>query len=54
MMIPNGFPKKAPFIRIVKPGKEYVVEKFYMPLKSPTDENSYILNERLKAIKNWN
>ena len=53
MMIPNGFPKKPPYVRIIKPGNEYTVDKYYQTLKSPTDPNSFILNEKLKTVKKW-
>ena len=53
MMIPSGFPKKAPYVRVIKPGNEYIVDKFYQSIKSPTDPNSFILNEKLKTIKKW-
>ena len=53
IMIPNGFPKKAPYIRIIKPSNDFNVDPFYKTLQSPTDPNSYILNEKLKQIKKW-
>ena len=37
IMIPNGFPKRPPYIRIVKPAKQSMVHNLYQSLKSPTD-----------------
>lgn len=52
-MIPPAFPKKSPYIRIVKDRNDFQVDPFYRSLRSPTDQNSYILNEKLNHIKNW-
>ena len=43
-MIPNGFPKKAPYVRIINRNPDFIVDDFYKPLQSPNDQKSYILN----------
>ena len=53
MMIPNGFPRKPPYVRIVNHKSEYVVDSFYKDLRSPTDPKSFILNEKLQNVRNW-
>lgn len=53
MMIPNAFPKKPPYVRIVNHKEEYIVDSFYKSLRSPTDPKSFILNEKLKTVKTW-
>jgi hypothetical protein len=52
-MIPANFPAKAPYFRIINRNPSFVVDDFYRPLRSPSDQNSYILNERLNEIKTW-
>lgn len=44
MMIPNGFPKKAPYVRIINKNSEFIVDSFYVSVQSPSDTKSYILN----------
>ena len=53
MMIPNGFPRKPPYVRIVNHKSEYIVDSFYKELRSPTDPKSFILNEKLQNVRNW-
>lgn len=53
MMLPNGFPKKAPYVRIINRNAEYNVNDYYKNLVSPTDSKSFILNSKLNEIKNW-
>lgn len=53
MMIPAAFPKKPPFVRIINQSSEYTVSNFYKSLQSPTDPRSFILNEKLTQIRNW-
>jgi hypothetical protein len=43
-MIPSGFPMKAPYVRIINRNPDFKVDDFYVSLRSPTDQNSYILN----------
>ncbi len=43
-MIPNDFPKKAPYVRIINRNPEFKVDDFYLSLQSPSDPKSYILN----------
>lgn len=52
-MLPPTFPKKPPYVRIVNKNPGLVVDKFYLPLRSPTDPNSYILNEKLTQCRTW-
>lgn len=52
-MLPPTFPKKPPYVRIVNKNHGLVVDKFYLPLRSPTDPNSYILNEKLTQCRTW-
>lgn len=54
IMIPNGFPKMAPYVRIVNPSGSFFVHPFYQDCRSKTDPNSYLLNQKLHQIKNWN
>lgn len=54
MMLPNGFPKKPPYVRIINRNTEYMVDPLYKNLRSPTDPKSFILNERLSEVKKWN
>lgn len=54
MMLPNGFPKKSPYIRIINHNAEYNVDQFYKDCQSPTDTKSFILNSKLNEIKTWN
>lgn len=44
MMLPVNFPKKPPYVRIVNKDPSNIVHNFYIPLRSPTDPNSFILN----------
>ena len=53
MMIPANFPIKPPYVRIINRNPEFVVDDYYRPLQSPSDQKSYILNERLNEIKTW-
>jgi hypothetical protein len=53
MMLPPTFPKKPPYARIVNKNPGLIVDKFYLPLRSPTDPNSYILNEKLTQCRTW-
>jgi hypothetical protein len=53
MMIPYGFPQKAPYVRIINRNSEFIVDDFYKSLQSPNDPKSYILNEKLNEIKYW-
>jgi hypothetical protein len=53
MMIPNAFPKKPPYVRIIN-RNDYMVDPLYKNLRSPTDPKSYILNELLNEVKRWN
>lgn len=53
MMIPAGFPQKPPYVRIINRNPDFIVDDFYRPLQSPSDNKSYILNERLNEIKYW-
>lgn len=53
MMIPAGFPKKAPYVRIINRNPDFIVDDFYKTLQSPNDAKSYILNERLNEVKYW-
>lgn len=46
-MIPNEFPKKPPYVRIINRNPDFKVDDFYLPLKSPNDPKSYILNQKL-------
>lgn len=43
-MIPSGFPKKPPYVRIINRNTEYIVDDFYKSVQSPSDQKSYILN----------
>jgi hypothetical protein len=52
-MIPNGFPKKPPYVRIINRNIEYIVDEFYKSVQSPSDQKSYILNEKLNEVKYW-
>lgn len=54
MMIPYGFPNKSPYVRIINRNTEFNVDPFYKNLRSPTDPKSFILNEVLSDIANWN
>jgi len=47
MMIPANFPQKAPYVRIINRNPDFIVDDFYRPLQSPSDQKSYILNEKL-------
>lgn len=53
MMLPQGFPKQPPFIRIVNRNAEYNVDSFYKDCRSPTDPKSFLLNSKLTEIMNW-
>lgn len=53
MMLPNGFPHKPPYVRIINRNAEYIVDPFYKSLRSPTDPKSFILNEKLSEVKKW-
>ena len=53
LMIPNGFPKKSPYVRIINRNTDYTVDSFYQDVRSPTDPKSFILNEKLNEIKHW-
>lgn len=53
MMLPSGYPKKAPYVRIINRNAEYNVDNFYKDLKSPTDPKSFILNSKLNEISKW-
>lgn len=53
MMIPANFPQKPPYVRIINRNPDFIVDDFYQPLQSPSDNKSYILNERLNEIKFW-
>ncbi len=53
MMLPPNFPKKPPYVRIINQSSEFRVDPFYQNLRSPTDPNSYILNEKLTQTKKW-
>lgn len=53
MMLPVNFPKKPPYVRIVNQNSEYRVQPFYRNLQSPTDPKSYILNQKLTQVRNW-
>jgi hypothetical protein len=53
MMLPNDYPRTAPFVRIVNRNPDYVVDPFYQSLKSKTDPSSYVLNEKLNSVKGW-
>ena len=53
-MIPSGFPRKPPYVRIINHKEEYIVDDFYKSLRSPTDPKSFILNEKLNSVKGWN
>ena len=53
MMVPAGFPKKPPYVRIINRNPDFIVDDFYKPLQSPNDPKSYILNERLNEVKYW-
>ena len=53
MMLPNGFPKKCPYVRIVNRNAEFNVDNFYKDCRSPTDPKSFILNDKLNEIKYW-
>ena len=44
MMLPNDFPKSAPFVRIVNRNPDYKVDPFYQTLQSKSDPSSYVLN----------
>lgn len=52
-MIPANFPQKPPYVRIINRNPDFIVDDFYQPLQSPSDNKSYILNERLNEIKFW-
>lgn len=52
-MLPNGFPNKAPYVRIINRSTEFHVDDFYKDVRSPTDPKSFILNEKLAEIKSW-
>jgi hypothetical protein len=47
MMLPNGFPKKSPYVRIINHNLDYNVDPLYKELQSPTDAKSFILNSKL-------
>lgn len=47
MMLPNGYPKKAPYVRIVNRNHDFIVDDFYKHVQSPSDPKSYILNDKL-------
>lgn len=54
-MYPASFPKQAPYLRIINPNPaEYAATNHYVALQSKTDNSSFILNERLEAVKKWN
>lgn len=53
MMIPAQFPQRPPYVRIVNRNPDFIVDDFYRPLQSPSDTKSYILNERLNEVRNW-
>lgn len=53
MMIPANFPVKPPYVRIINRNPDFIVDDFYRALQSPSDQKSYILNERLNEIKTW-
>lgn len=53
MMLPNSFPKKPPYVRIINRNSEYMVDHHYKNLRSPTDPKSFILNEKLTSVKGW-
>lgn len=53
MMIPANFPQKPPYVRIVNRNPDFIVDDFYRPLQSPSDNKSFILNERLNEVKQW-
>lgn len=53
MMLPPTFPKKPPYVRIINQSPDFKVDSFYLSLRSPTDPNSYILNEKLTQTKKW-
>lgn len=53
MMLPANYPKKPPFVRIVNKNPASIVNKFYLSLRSPTDPNSFILNEKLTQCRSW-
>jgi hypothetical protein len=44
MMMPNDYPRSAPYVRIVNRNPEYLVDPFYQSLQSKSDKSSYILN----------
>jgi len=52
-MIPNIFPKKAPYVRIINRNPDFIVDEYYKTLQSPNDQKSYILNDRLNEIRTW-
>jgi hypothetical protein len=52
-MLPNDYPRSAPFVRIVNRNPDYHVDPFYVKLQSKSDKSSYILNEKLNSVKNW-
>jgi hypothetical protein len=55
VMYPASFPKQAPYLRIINPNPaEYAATPHYQALQSKTDNSSFILNERLEAVKKWN
>lgn len=53
MMLPFDYPRSPPFVRIVNRNPEYTVDPFYIPLKSKTDPSSFVLNDKLGAVKMW-
>lgn len=53
MMLPASYPKRPPYARIINQNSTQQVNNFYLPLRSPTDPNSFILNEKLSQCKNW-
>lgn len=52
-MLPVNYPKKPPYVRIVNKDPSHIVNNFYLSLRSPTDPNSFILNEKMVQCKNW-
>ena len=53
-MYPSGFPNKAPVVRIVNPSPNLLAPyQSFKPLQSSNDPLSFVLNDKLQKVKNW-
>ncbi len=54
IMYPAGFPKKAPFVRIVNPSPNLLTPHGnFKTMQSSNDPKSFVLNNNLHGIKTW-